>query len=395
MKKVAIILFLLLFNCFAMCAEQDAQDIVADILSGTSVSPASAEIESDNVITDKVSAVTESELTAIEEPVIYTVQSTSSVAIVSTNEDVEVKIAPEINDTNIISEIPGKIISVIPGLLAGKTTDYSGKPIEKVKIVLFSTNSYKEMQSTPGGNFGFNIIESNEYTLTAQMENQFFHTNIFLVPGKKEFVSIKFSVPMNVYGQLFIDGKPAQYGLFLRLIGKHGGQAGGIVLSNGNFRIKNITPGRYTMVLERRKRFIDRRLNETRFYYVPITLTTETARVYINRDKRRLVGNVVIDHLPRRNVAALVILKDAKTNGLLIHREARTYYNQGYFVFENIIPGDYILQAAQNQREWMSGKVHVKVRKAKKTTKVLIDVTPDPNAPARRLRNLRKQFLDE
>jgi len=395
MKNIAIVLCLLLFNCLAMCAEQDAQDIVADILSGTSVSPVSAKIESDNVITDKVSAVTESELTEIEEPVIYTVQPTSSVENVSTNEKIEVKIESENNDTNAISEITEKTFSVIPGLLAGKTTDYSGKPIGRVKIVLFSTNSYKEMQSTPGGNFGFNIVESNEYTLTAQMENRFFHTNIFLVPDKKEFVSIKFTVPMNIYGQLFIDGKPAQYGLFLRLIDKHGGQAGGIVLSNGNFRIKNITPGRYTMVLERRKRFIDRRLNETRFYYVPITLTTETARVYINRDKRRLVGNVVINHLPRRNVAALVILKDAKTNGLLIHREARTYYNQGYFVFENIIPGDYILQAAQNQREWMSDKVHVKVKKSKKTTKILIDVTPDPTAPARRLRNLRKQFLDE
>ena len=392
MKKITVVLSLLLLNCFSLRAEQDAQDIVADLLSGTSVAPASAEIESDNVITDKVPAVTESELSAIEEPVVYSIQPTNKVESISTNEDIKVEIEPE---TNVISELKEKNFSVIPGVLAGKTTDHSGKPIGKVKVVLFSKDSYKEMQSTPGGNFGFNITESNDYTLTAQMENQFFHTNIFLVPGKKEFISIKFSVPMNVYGQLFIDGKPAQYGLFLRLIDKHGGQAGGIVLSNGTFKIKNITPGRYTMVLERRKRFIDRRLNETRFYYVPITLTTETARVYINRDKRRIAGNVVINHLPRRHVAALVILKDAKTNGLLIHREARTYYNQGYFVFENIIPGEYTLQAAQNQREWMSEKVHVKVKRKKKTTKVLIDVIPDPNASARRLRDLRKQFLDE
>jgi len=399
MKKITAIFLLLLVNCLAFTAnaEQNAQDIVADLLSGTSSAPVLAAIEPDVVITDNVPAVSESELSAIEEPVVYAVQPTSSVENVSTNTDVDIKIEPEkeTNATVEISKANEKTVSVVPGVLAGKTTDYSGKPIGKVKIVLFSTNSYKEMLSTPGGNFGFNITESNKYTLTAQIDNQFFHTNIFLVPNEKEFSFIRFSMPMNVYGQLFIDDKPAQYGLLLRLIDKHGGQAGGIVLSNGNFHIKNITPGRYKMVLERRKRFIDRRINESRFYYVSITLTTETARIYIKRDKRRITGNVIINHLPRRYVDALVVLKDEKTNGLLIHREAHTYYNQGYFVFENVLPGVYTLQAAQNQREWMSEKIRVKVEPDKKTTRVLIDVIPDPDASTRRLRNLRKQFLDE
>ena len=386
MEKIVIILSLLLFNCFALQAEQNAQNIVAELLGSTSASPAAVEINAENVITDNVPTAVESELSVIEEPA-------DEVKNILTNEIVESKTEIETDETKASLKTTEEPVPVKPGILAGKITDHAGKPINEIKVVLFSTNSYKEMKSTPGGNFGFTIDEGNEYTLTAQMDNQFFHTNIFLVRGKKEFTSIKFKVPMNVYGQLFIDGKHAQYGLFLRLIGKHGGQAGGIVLSNGNFHIKNITPGRYTMVLERRKRFIDRRINETRFYYVPITLTTETARVYIERDKRRLVGNVVIDKLPRRNVDALVILKDAKTNGLLIHREAHTYYNQGYFVFENIIPGVYILQAAQNQREWMSDKVYVEVKAAKKRTKIVIDVSPDPTVSAKRLRDLRKQFL--
>ena len=388
MKKIIIILSLLLFNCFASRAEQNAQNIVAELLGGTSASSAHVEIDAENVITDNVSAAVEPELSAIEEP-------TDEVKNILTNEIVETKTEIETDETNTFLKTTEEPVPIKPGILAGKLINHAGKPINKIKVVLFSTNSYKEMRSTPGGNFGFTIDEANEYTLTAQMDNQFYHTNIFLVAGKKEFISIRLKVPMNVYGQLFIDGKQAQYGLFLRLIGKHGGQAGGIVLSNGNFHIKNITPGRYTMVLERRKRFIDRRINETRFYYVPITLTTETARVYIERDKRRLVGNVVIDKLPRRNVDALIILKDAKTNGLLIHREAHTYYNQGYFVFENIIPGTYILQAAQNQREWMSDKVYVEVKAAKKRTKIVIDVSPDPSVSAKRLRDLRKQFLKE
>ncbi len=388
MKKIVTILSLLLFNCFALHAEQNAQNIVAELLAGTSASPAHVEIDADNVITDNVSAVVEPELSVIEEPA-------DEVKNIITNEIVETKTEIETDETNTFLKTTEKPVPVKPGILAGKLIDHAGKPINKIKVVLFSTNSYKEMQSTPGGNFGFTIDEANEYTLTAQINNQFYHTNIFLERGKKEFMSIRLKVPMNVYGQLFIDGKKAQYGLFLRLIGKHGGQAGGIVLSNGNFHIKNITPGRYTMVLERRKRFIDRRINETRFYYVPITLTTETARVYIERDKRRLVGNVVVDKLPRRYVDALVIIKDAKTNGMLIHRETHTYYNQGYFVFENIIPGTYILQAAQNQREWMSDKVYVEVKAAKKRTKILIDVSPDPSVSAKRLRDLRKQFMVE
>ena len=420
MKTLSYTFIFLLALCFAARGEQNADDIVAQLLDGTAAAPVSASVSVTSVAPAVAeSALEEEESSAVEspaeelpkiphtipgqevydesappvaqteksdEPDVYTILPTNTV-----EEKVEEEINIEIPQTN----FPPKKTVVKPGILAGRTTDYKGKPVQGVKVVLFSKGSYKEMQSTPGGNFGFSVTESNEYTLTAQYGNQFIHTNIYLLPGMNTLIPLHFSVPMTIYGRLYIDGKPAQYGLFLRLIGRHGGQAGGIVLSNGIFHIKNLTPGRYTMVFERRKRFIDRRLNETRFYYVPITLTSETARIYVERDKRRIFGNVIIDGLPRRNVDALVILKDAQTGGLLIHREAHTYYNQGYFCFENILPGTYILQAAQNQREWMSDKVVVTVKRSTKAKKVVIDVLPDPTAPARRLKNLRRQFLGE
>jgi len=424
MKKLAIIIFLFSMSPLLLSAEQGAKNIVEQLLDGTSTAPETSEVAvtssviatDANIVTAEVPAISESELQELstdiltkskdeqeempriphtipgqeinEEPSVYVIHPTN------TPKKAVEKVVVEAEESFVTSnEIKKAIIK--PGIIVGKITDYKNQPLKGVKVVFFSTNYYKEMKSTAAGNFGFSITETNEYTLTAQYGNQFYYTNLFFVPGEEAFVPLKFSVPMTVYGQLFIDGKPAQYGLFLRLIGKHGGQAGGIVLSNGMFHIKNLTPGKYTMVLERRKRFIDRRLNETRFYYVPITLTTETARIYIERDKRRIFGNVIINGLPRRHVDALVILKDAQTGGLLIHREAHTYYNQGYFCFENILPGNYILQAAQNQREWMSEKILVTVPPKCKSKKVVIDVVPDPNVPAKRLRDLRRQFLDE
>ncbi len=285
--------------------------------------------------------------------------------------------------------------TVTPGTLAGKVTDHAGRPLSSVKVVLFTTNSYKEMKSTPGGNFGFSIVETNEYTLTAEIGNQFYYTNLFLVPARGTMVVIPFKMAITVYGKLLIDGRPAQHGLFLRLIGEGGGQAGGIVVTNGLFRVTRLTPGKYTMVFERRKRFIDRRLNESRFYYVPVTLTSETVRIAVTRDRRRVVGNVILDGLPRRCIDALVIFKDARTGGMLIHREAYTYYREGYFVFDNVLPGKYTLQAVQNQREWKSSKILVIVKPRSKSTKVVIDVTTDKFAAARRLQQLRRQFLAE
>jgi len=281
---------------------------------------------------------------------------------------------------------------VTPGTLAGKLTDHRGRPIRGARVVLFNDTTYKSMQSTPGGNFGFNVLVSNEYTLTVTFENQFYYTNLYLAPPDASLLKIAFTMPITVYGQLIIDKAPAQYGLFLRLSNAEGGRAGAIVLSNGLFRIPNLTPGRYTMVLERRKRFIDRRLHESRFYVVPVTLTTDTVRIVINRDRRNLTGNVIIDNLPRRYVDAIVILKDARTGGRLIHREVHTYYQEGNFLFEHVQPGFYTIEAIQTQREWQSARKTIVIRPQDKEPRVAINVQTVPNADKKRIEQLKRQF---
>ncbi len=279
--------------------------------------------------------------------------------------------------------------------IGGSISDFFGTKLPKVKTVLFNDSYYRDMLTTPGGNYGFTVVRSNDYTLTASYGNQFFYTNVCLIPPSTYRIDLTFTMPITVYGQLTIDGKPAQHGLFLRLISPRGGQAGGIVMSNGLFHIKDMTPGRYTMVLERRKRFIDRRINETRFYYFPVTLTTRTARITVERDRRKLEGTVMLDSLPRRHVDALVTLKDATTRGLLIHREAYTYTKNGYFAFNNILPGTYYLQATQSQREWKSKPVLVKVGPKIKRKKVTIDVILDPLAKDREIEDLKRQFIKQ
>ncbi|MCX7847749.1 MAG: carboxypeptidase-like regulatory domain-containing protein [bacterium] len=281
---------------------------------------------------------------------------------------------------------------VSPGTLAGKITDHRGRPVRGARVVLFNDTTYKSMLSTPGGNFGFNIFATNEYTLTVTYENQFFYTNLFLAPPAATLLKIAFVVPITVYGQLIIDKKPAQYGLFLRLNNAEGGRAGAVVLSNGLFRIPNLTPARYTLILERRKRFIDRRLHESRFYVVPVTLTTETVRIVINRDRRNLTGNILIDNLPRRYVDAIVILRDARTGGRLIHREAYTYYTEGSFLFPHVQPGIYLIEAVQSQGEWQSSRKTIVVRPQDKNPHVNINVRTDPQADTKRIEQLKRQF---
>ncbi|MCX7003250.1 MAG: carboxypeptidase-like regulatory domain-containing protein [bacterium] len=282
---------------------------------------------------------------------------------------------------------------VRPGTIVGNIKDHNRRPVARVKVVLFNDTSYKTMQSTPGGNFAFNITESNTYTLTAAIENQFFFTNLFMTPGQAVLVRVQFRMPITVFGQLFIDGQPAQHGLFMRLVNAQGAQAGAIVMSNGYFRIARLTPERYTLVLERRKMFIDRRLDENRFYYVPITLTTQTARIRIERDRRLLHGMVTLDSLPRTHVDAIVIMKDARTNGKLIYREAPTYYQEGRFVFANVQPGSYLLQAVQRQREWVSDVQPVVVQPNDRAPRMTINVVLDKNAERKRIEQLRKQFM--
>ncbi len=282
---------------------------------------------------------------------------------------------------------------VRPGTIVGNIKDHNRRPVARVKVVLFNDTSYKTMQSTPGGNFAFNITASNTYTLTAAIENQFFFTNLYMTPGQAVLVRVQFRMPITVYGQLLVDGQPAQHGLFMRLVNAQGAQAGAIVMSNGYFRIARLTPERYTLVLERRKMFIDRRLDENRFYYVPVTLTTQTARIRIERDRRHLHGMVTIDGLPRTHVDAIVIMKDARTNGKLIYREAPTYYQEGRFTFPNVLPGSYLLQAVQRQREWVSDVQPVVVQPNDRAVRTTINVVLDKDAERKRIEQLRKQFM--
>jgi hypothetical protein len=280
-----------------------------------------------------------------------------------------------------------------PGTVVGNIIDHNRRPVANAKVVLFNDTMYKTMQSTPGGNFAFNILESNDYTLTAAIENQFFFTNMYLTPGQAVLVRVQFRMPITVYGQLLVDGKPAQFGLFMRLVNAQGAQAGAVVMSNGYFRIARLTPDRYTLVLERRKMFLDRRLDESRFYFVPVTLTSQTARIRIERDRRNLHGMITIDGLPRTHVDAIVIMKDARTGGKLIYREAPTYYQEGRFVFANVQPGNYVLQAVQRQRQWLSEPQPVTVQPNDRAVRTSINVILDKDADRKRLEQLRRQFM--
>lgn len=393
-------------------AETEAERMVNTLLGGTNVTPAAVpptaspaapseeepEVSVDTAVTtpetrtEPLPSPAPSEEPEVSvfpagseiNPALFTEDTFPTDLVIQVEHDIE-PVRPDTRDEQLFP-------LVTPGTLAGKLTDHRGRPIRGARVVLFNDSTYKSMLSTPGGNFGFNVVVSNEYTLTVSYENQFFYTNLYLAPPDASLIKIAFVTPITVYGQLIIDKKPAQYGLFLRLSNAEGGRAGAVVVSNGLFRIPNLTPGRYTMVLERRKRFIDRRLNESRFYLVPVTLTTETVRIVINRDRRNLIGNVIIDGLPRRYVDAIVILKDARTGGRLIHRETYTYYQEGNFLFPHVQPGIYTIEAIQTQREWQSGRKTVVVRPQDKEVRVNINVQTDPNADKKRIEQLKRQF---
>lgn len=298
--------------------------------------------------------------------------------------------AEEDEDSDLLYEPEMRITR--PGALGGRVTSHKGEALRDVQVVLFSDERYHTMRTTPGGSFGFTILTSNHYTLTATYGNEFFYTNVFLVPSKSARLDVQFVTPVTVYGQLYIDDAPAQEGMLLRFISERGAQAGAIVRTNGLFTISRITPGNYIMVCERRRRFIDDRINEQRFYFAPLAITNETMRVRLNRDRRRLRGQVHIDGLPRRYVDAIVRLRDDRTNGLLIYREVPTYYRDGHFEFNHIQPGRYRIQAVQRQGEWASEETLITIPPRAQVRQVTLNVVTDPDAHRKYIDDLKRQF---
>jgi len=284
---------------------------------------------------------------------------------------------------------------VKPGWIVGKVTDHAGNPLRDVKVALFTDARFKSMPTTRSGSFGFSVPESNTYSITATLDNQFYYTNLFLLPAEASLIVIRFRLPITVYGQFLIDGKPAQYGLLMRLVSPQGTMFGSVVLSNGLFEVKHLTPGRYTMVLERRKQFIDRRIDENRFYYVPLTFTSETMRISLERDRRSLSGTVKLNGLPQRHLDALVVLKDAMTGGKLIHREAYTYTEGGKFFFNHVQPGAYLIQVIQTGTEWHTPEMTNVVDQYDRAKVISIDVRTEEAADVKRLEDLRNQFMPD
>jgi len=293
--------------------------------------------------------------------------------------------------------VPGLAFSG-PGLLTGKVVNHKGDPMANVQTRFFraeDSEDLRTMLTTRKGTYAYYVTSSNYYTLTAHYKNQFFFTNLVLVPGRRYDVNIRFVMPMTVYGKLTVDGEDAQRGVFLRLMNQEGAQAGGLVVTNGLFCIKDITPGRYTMVLERRKRFIDERINEGRFYYFPITLTNEGVRISVDRDRRDLYGYVLMDGNPLRHLDARVILRDARSNGMLIHMEADTYSKEGFYIFKHVQPGVYYLEALHGDKRLRSQRSMVTVKPKQKKVKTFLNLVSDPNREKREMEQLKRQFTED
>ena len=248
------------------------------------------------------------------------------------------------------------------------------------------------MPTTRKGTYAYYVTSSNYYTLTAHYKNQFFFTNMVLMPGRRYDVNLRFVTPMTVYGKLTVDGEDAQKGVFIRLMGQNGDQAGAVVVTNGLFRIPDLTPGSYTMVLERRKRFIDERINEGRFYYFPIVLTNEAVHITVNRDRRDLYGYVLMDGNPLRHLDARVILRDARSNGMLIHMEADTYSKEGFYIFKHVQPGIYYLEALHSDKRLRSKRAMVTVKAKAKKVKSSLNLVSDPMKEKREMEQLKRQF---
>ena len=285
-----------------------------------------------------------------------------------------------------------------PGLLTGKVVNHKGEPMANVQTRFFraeDSEDLRTMLTTRKGTYAYYVTSSNYYTLTAHYKNQFFFTNLVLTPGRRYDVNIRFVMPMTVYGKLTVDGEDAQRGVFLRLMNQEGAQAGGLVVTNGLFCIKDITPGRYTMVLERRKRFIDERINEGRFYYFPITLTNEGVRISVDRDRRDLYGYVLMDGNPLRHLDARVILRDARSNGMLIHMEADTYSKEGFYIFKHVQPGVYYLEALHSDKRLRSQRSMVTVKPKQKKVKTFLNLISDPNREKREMEQLKRQFTED
>lgn len=294
-------------------------------------------------------------------------------------------------------KIPGLPFSG-PGLLTGKVVNHKGEPMANVQTHFFraeDSEDLKSMLTTRRGTYAYYVTSSNYYTLTAHFKNQFFFTNLVLQPGYRYDVNIRFVTPMTVYGKLTVDGEDAQKGVFLRLMSPEGAQAGGVVVTNGLFRISDLTPGRYTMVLERRKRFIDERINEGRFYYFPITLTNEGVRISVDRDRRDLYGYVLMDGNPLRHLDARVILRDARSNGMLIHMEADTYSKEGFYIFKHVQPGVYYLEALHGDKRLRSQRSMVTVKPKAKKVKTFLNLVSDPYKEKRDMENLKRQFTED
>ena len=285
-----------------------------------------------------------------------------------------------------------------PGLLTGKVVNHKGEPMANVQTRFFraeDSEDLRTMLTTRKGTYAYYVTSSNYYTLTAHYKNQFFFTNMVLTPGRRYDVNIRFVMPMTIYGKLTVDGEDAQRGVFLRLMNQEGAQAGGLVVTNGLFCIRDITPGRYTMVLERRKRFIDERINEGRFYYFPITLTNEGIRISVDRDRRDLYGYVLMDGNPLRHLDARVILRDARSNGMLIHMEADTYSKEGFYIFKHVQPGVYYLEALHGDKRLRSQRSMVTVKPKQKKVKTFLNLVSDPNKEKREMEQLKRQFTED
>ena len=99
-----------------------------------------------------------------------------------------------------------------------------------------------------------------------------------------------------------------------------------------------------------------------------------------------------MDGNPLRHLDARVILRDARSNGMLIHMEADTYSKEGFYIFKHVQPGIYYLEALHSDKRLRSKRAMVTVKAKAKKVKSSLNLVSDPMKEKREMEQLKRQF---
>lgn len=245
-----------------------------------------------------------------------------SISVTKTGYDERVISNIKLSATNLEASTGKITLGNTPGILTGRVIDMYSRIISNVQVRVPETN--QTTYTDQNGDYTLQIFPGSNYTAEFSHADYspYIKTGIVIRPNQTTVLNVTLPIKGgSIFGVIRNSLNEPVPGALISVVGT---SATGISGVDGSFRINDIQPGTYTVTI-------------THDLY-----NSTSVNAVVNSNQETSLGNIVLAN--KTGIIKGYVSEPNCTVTLIQTCESQAYINPGYFQFNNVQPGNYIVK---------------------------------------------------